>query len=217
MILDIALRGSLAEPAVDDVAAWVGWQPALRDRHRQVEAGLGRRIAEGLVVQADLDEQVRPAPEQDGRQRDERDERDVRRARIPRIGRRLNARPCSRRRARSGSARVGRVGLDLGAQPADRHVHQPRVAEVVVAPDPVEQHVAAEDLAGVPGELDEQVELGPGQRRSCCPSRATVRPARSISTGPRWRRAASSGPRPARRSAARTRATSSGTSNGFLT
>ena len=30
------------------------------------------------------------------------------------------------------------------------------------------------------GQLDEQVELGPGQRRSSSPSRVTVRPARSI-------------------------------------
>ena len=48
----------------------------------------------------------------------------------------------------------GGVGLDLGAQPADCDVDQPRIAQVVVAPDPIEQDVAAEHLAGVPGELD---------------------------------------------------------------
>ena len=61
--------------------------------------------------------------------------------------------------------RCGRIGLDLRPEPLDRDVDEPRIAEVVVAPDPVEQDVAAQDLAGVAGELDEEVELGPGERR----------------------------------------------------
>src|SRR5580658_5716923 len=40
---------------------------------------------------------------------------------------------------REDVAGQGRVLLDLGAQPTDVHVDQPPVAEVVVAPDPVEQ------------------------------------------------------------------------------
>src|SRR6478672_6198739 len=56
------------------------------------------------------------------------------------------------------------IRLDLRPQPLDRDVDQARVAEIVVAPDPVEQDVAGQDLAGVPDELEQQVELGPGER-----------------------------------------------------
>ena len=63
-------------------------------------------------------------------------------------------------------AGVGRVGLDLGAQPADVDVDQAAVAEVAVAPDPVEQVLAAEDPAGVERQLDEQPELGLGEVQS---------------------------------------------------
>ena len=40
-------------------------------------------------------------------------------------------------------AGVGGVGLDLGAQPADVDVDQAAVTEVAVAPDPLEEHLAA--------------------------------------------------------------------------
>src|SRR4051812_25187129 len=55
--------------------------------------------------------------------------------------------------------RVRGVRLDLRPQPPDRDVHQPRIAEVVVAPDPVEERLPGEDLAGMLRELGEQVEL----------------------------------------------------------
>src|SRR5690606_28977479 len=40
-------------------------------------------------------------------------------------------------------AGVGRIGLDLGAEPPDVHVDEAAVAEVAVAPDPLEEHLAA--------------------------------------------------------------------------
>ena len=60
-------------------------------------------------------------------------------------------------------ARVGRVGLHLGAQPADVHVDEPAVAEVVVAPHLVEQALPAEHPARVLGQLAQQAELGLGE------------------------------------------------------
>src|SRR3954453_13358168 len=38
------------------------------------------------------------------------------------------------------------------------------MAEVVVAPDPVEKDVPPEDLAGMARQVDEQIELRPGER-----------------------------------------------------
>src|SRR5919112_6771458 len=57
--------------------------------------------------------------------------------------------------------RVDRILLDLRAQASDRDIDQPGIAEVVVAPNAVEQLVAREDLARALRELDEEVELGP--------------------------------------------------------
>ena len=73
--LDPALAERLAQAAVDDVLdrRRIG-QLAARDRDGQVEAGLGRGVAQRLVAQARLDEHVRRRPEQDRRQRHERDE-----------------------------------------------------------------------------------------------------------------------------------------------
>src|SRR6185369_3770174 len=51
-----------------------------------------------------------------------------------------------------------RVVLDLAAEPVDVDVDGPRLAGVVVAPDPLEQLVASEDLARVADEEREQVE-----------------------------------------------------------
>ena len=59
-------------------------------------------------------------------------------------------------------AGIGGVGLDLGAQPADVDVDQAPVAEVVIAPDPLEEMLAAQYLARVIGQLAQQAELGPG-------------------------------------------------------
>ncbi len=53
--------------------------------------------------------------------------------------------------------------FDLGPQAPDGHIHQARVTEIVVAPDAIEQDVPGQHLAGVVDELQEQVELGPGQ------------------------------------------------------
>jgi len=54
---------------------------------------------------------------------------------------------------------VLRVVLDLRAQPLDVHVDQPCVRSVPVAPDLLQQHLAREDLPGLAGQADEQVEL----------------------------------------------------------
>ena len=61
-------------------------------------------------------------------------------------------------------ARLGRVFLDLGPQPLDRHVDEPRVAQEVVAPHLVEQGLAGEDLAGSARERRQQPELGVPER-----------------------------------------------------
>src|SRR6185295_5715422 len=49
--------------------------------------------------------------------------------------------------------RGGGVSLDLCPQALDRDIHETRVAEVVVAPHPVEEDVARQDLAGGASEL----------------------------------------------------------------
>ena len=57
---------------------------------------------------------------------------------------------------------IRRVRLDLRSQPPDVDVDEPAVAEVVVAPDPVEELLAAQDLARVGRQLTEQAEFGTG-------------------------------------------------------
>ena len=53
--------------------------------------------------------------------------------------------------------------LDLHPQAADVGVDEAGVAQVLVAPDPLEQLVARQHGAGVVGELAQQPELGLGQ------------------------------------------------------
>jgi len=53
-----------------------------------------------------------------------------------------------------------RVGLHLGPEATDVDVDETTVAEVVVAPDPVEQLFAAQHLVGVGGQLAQEPELG---------------------------------------------------------
>src|SRR5215212_9851830 len=65
---------------------------------------------------------------------------------------------------REDQFRVDGVRLDLGAQPPDRHVDEARVAEVVVAPDAVQELVPGQDLTGALDQLGQQVELSPRQR-----------------------------------------------------
>src|SRR4051812_32015132 len=60
-------------------------------------------------------------------------------------------------------ARIGSVDFDLGAQAAHMDVDQATVTEVVVAPDLVEQRLAAEHLARILRELAQQTELGLGE------------------------------------------------------
>ena len=60
-------------------------------------------------------------------------------------------------------ARVGRIGLDLGAQPPDVYVHQTPVAEVPEIPHPLEEHLSAEYLAGIGGQLHQKSELSLGE------------------------------------------------------
>ena len=137
-----------------------------RDEDRQVEARLVRGVVAGLVVEPRVDEDVRPEREKPGRQRHERDERD-RQSRPNSVHSRRSLAGCLVARAADGEDEFGRgrIGLDLGAEALDRDIDEAGIAEVVVAPDTVEQHVTRQDLAGVAGELDEQVELRPGQRR----------------------------------------------------
>src|SRR6476646_2762173 len=57
-------------------------------------------------------------------------------------------------------ARVGRVVLDLGPESPDVHVDETAVAEVAVAPHPLQQRLAAEHPAWARRQLDEEAELG---------------------------------------------------------
>src|SRR5689334_9341399 len=59
---------------------------------------------------------------------------------------------------RFDEARVRRIGLDHGAKPVDVDIDRPRLARVVVAPDLLEQLVAADDLAGVTEQERQEVE-----------------------------------------------------------
>src|SRR5262249_26104666 len=61
---------------------------------------------------------------------------------------------------RGDEPRMRRVILDLAAQALDGDVHQPRVADVVVAPDPFQEQLPCEDLPRTPGQLEQQPELG---------------------------------------------------------
>ena len=75
--VDAALEEGLAQDAVDDVVARrLGRQATVRDRLGQVEPRLRLGVAQDLVVEARLDEDVRARAEQDGRQRDQGDERE---------------------------------------------------------------------------------------------------------------------------------------------
>ena len=66
-------------------------------------------------------------------------------------------------RAVTISLRVVGVVLDLDPQPAHVGVDEAAVAEVLVAPHPLEQLVARQHRAGVVGELAQQAELGLGE------------------------------------------------------
>src|SRR5581483_4699872 len=81
----------------------------------------------------------------------------------------------SRRRKESGSVAgepvpdtadrrdvAGSLGVvtELRPEAVDRHVDQPGVAEVVVAPDSLQEGFPAEDAVGVAGQFEEQPELG---------------------------------------------------------
>ena len=60
-------------------------------------------------------------------------------------------------------AGMGGIGLDLRAEPAHVDIDEPPVAEVAVAPDPLEEVFPAEDLARGRGQLAEEPELGLGE------------------------------------------------------
>ena len=68
------------------------------------------------------------------------------------------------------------VGLDARAQPLDVHVEGLGVADVVGAPDPVDQHVAGQHPAGV---LDQQAAAA----RTPCAAAGPPRPARRPGAG----------------------------------
>ena len=68
-------------------------------------------------------------------------------------------------------ARILRVGLDFFADAADVDIDRARGHIGGVAPDGVEQMVAAEDASLVAGEIVEQAKLGGGGRDQCCRAR----------------------------------------------
>src|SRR5262249_37983312 len=57
-------------------------------------------------------------------------------------------------------ARVFRVTLNLFADATYVHIDRTRCDEAGIAPDGIEQMIAAEDTSGVPGEIVQQAELG---------------------------------------------------------
>ena len=105
-------------------------------------------VGEQPVAQRGVDERVHADADRRDGQRDEHDEGD--RQPRPEPAHRQAAVAVRRRRRRArglvaGAAngqdqrRRGGIGLDLRPQPPDRDVDEPRVAEVVVAPDAVEE------------------------------------------------------------------------------
>ena len=125
-------------------------------------------------------------------------------------------RPCSRRHAPSGSPQGAPGGFDLRAQSLDVHVDQAGVGGVAVAPHLLQQYLTGEDLAGLAGQRDQQVEQRVSLTSS--PLRSTVWAGTSmviwLPVGPIEVRAPTSSPR---RSRARIRATSSFGLNGLTT
>src|SRR5205807_3851941 len=72
---------------------------------------------------------------------------------------------------RRDEPRVRRVVLDLAAEALHRDVDQSRVAEVVVVPHALEEHLPSEDLPRAARQLEEQPELG-GREREVAPTLA---------------------------------------------
>ena len=60
---------------------------------------------------------------------------------------------------RANIARVRRVGLDLGAQPANVYIHSARITLEIVAPDMFQQHLARERHAAIVHQAGQQVKL----------------------------------------------------------
>src|SRR5713226_2802698 len=60
---------------------------------------------------------------------------------------------------RDDAGGIRRIVLDLGSEALDVHVERLRVAEVVRAPDAVDEHVACQDAARVGEEELEELEL----------------------------------------------------------
>ena len=83
-------------------------------------------------------------------------------------------RTCSRAPDGEDAARLGRVVLDLGAQPVDVRVDGVLVTLVLVAPDLIQQVQPRIDLVGMAGEEMQQVELARRQVQRA-PSRSAVR------------------------------------------
>ena len=109
------------------------------------------------------------------------------------------------------------VVLDLLPQPADVHVDQPFVAELV-APHPLQQLLAGQHPAGVLGQLAEQPELGAGHRHRLAaqPHLAGLRADLQIAEAQHRRPRRAAAVR-ARRRSARSRAASSLTATGLTT
>src|SRR5829696_9847408 len=64
---------------------------------------------------------------------------------------------------REDVARFPRIGLNLLPQVPDVDVDRPRVAVVRAAPEPLEKHLAAEDVARLSSKRPEQLELEVGE------------------------------------------------------
>ena len=112
-------------------------------------------------------------------------------AHAPRLACGLVARPADRE-DQLGRARIG---LDLGTQPSDRDIDESRVAEVVVAPDPVEQACRGRAPArgAARGRRAGRTRSGSARSRPCCRRASRSVPATSITSGPRRSGASSAG------------------------
>ena len=186
-------RNASGRPLAAKLAASVGGGTWAGQQHRQVEVGLLAGVGERAAAQRRVDEGVHADTDRGDGEGDEQDERHGEprpesghlwpgrihgRARPPPRG--LVAGPAHGQDQR----RRGRVGLDLRPQPPDGDVDQPRVAEVVVAPDAVEQQVAGEHLARVARRARRGGRTRSASAGCRAPSRSTVRPATSIRSSP---------------------------------
>ena len=133
----------------------------------QVEHGLGSRALEGITQASVPDQDEDRGCEHGGhhgRHQHHADHEAAGRTGTPDHATSAPLEPVTDAAHRRDRLRARRVVLDLGSQPLDGDVHEPRIAEVLVVPDTGEEHLAGEHLAGSSHELDQQTELRRGER-----------------------------------------------------